>query len=112
MLSHITLYIISSNKFLFKNYVECVSNLAKKHNLKIKGPINLPVKSKIFTFLRSVHVYKTSSEQFSVLSYRGFFIFYFDLLTYFNVFYFLMFLKFRTPLGLNITIKKKNYINN
>ncbi len=37
---------------------------AKKTGAKISGPIPLPTEREIFTILRSVHVNKTSREQF------------------------------------------------
>jgi len=37
---------------------------AKKTGAKISGPIPLPTEKEIFTILRSVHVNKTSREQF------------------------------------------------
>jgi small subunit ribosomal protein S10 len=37
---------------------------AKKTGAKVKGPIPLPTEKEIFTILRSVHVNKTSREQF------------------------------------------------
>ena len=37
---------------------------AKKTGSKISGPIPLPTEKEVFTILRSVHVNKTSREQF------------------------------------------------
>ncbi|MDH3004937.1 MAG: 30S ribosomal protein S10 [Candidatus Shikimatogenerans sp. JK-2022] len=43
-----------------KNIIEKL----KKTKVKIKGPIPLPTKNKIFTVLKSPHVHKKSREQF------------------------------------------------
>ena len=41
-----------------------IVNTAKKTGAKISGPVPLPTEKEIFTILRSVHVNKTSREQF------------------------------------------------
>lgn len=41
-----------------------VVEVAKAAGAKISGPIPLPTKREVFTVLRSVHVNKTSREQF------------------------------------------------
>ncbi|UWD34288.1 30S ribosomal protein S10 [Mesomycoplasma molare] len=39
-------------------------NLLKELKVKFSGPVPLPTKREVFTILRSVHVNKTSREQF------------------------------------------------
>ncbi len=41
-----------------------IVDTAKKTGSKISGPIPLPTEKEVFTILRSVHVNKTSREQF------------------------------------------------
>jgi len=41
-----------------------IVDTAKKTGAKISGPVPLPTEKEIFTILRSVHVNKTSREQF------------------------------------------------
>jgi small subunit ribosomal protein S10 len=42
--------------------------------LDITGPISLPKKKKIYTVIRSSHVYSLSREQFEVCTYRRLFV--------------------------------------
>ena len=51
------------NKILDLSTEEIV-NTAKRTGAQDKGPIPLPTEREIFTILRSVHVNKTSREQF------------------------------------------------
>jgi small subunit ribosomal protein S10 len=41
-----------------------IVSTAKKTGAKVSGPVPLPTEKEIFTILRSVHVNKTSREQF------------------------------------------------
>jgi|SRR5699024_19138 len=43
---------------------EKIVNTAKRSGANVSGPIPLPTDKEIFTVLRSVHVYKSSREQF------------------------------------------------
>ena len=47
-----------------------IINTAKRTGAKVKGPIPLPTKKKIFTVLKSPHVNKKSREQFQLSSYK------------------------------------------
>ncbi len=47
-----------------------IIELAKKTGASISGPIPLPVKREVYTILRSVHVNKTSREQFETRTHK------------------------------------------
>ncbi|OYD27143.1 small subunit ribosomal protein S10 [Mycoplasma testudineum] len=52
-----------------------ITALATKEKIKFSGPIPLPTKREVFTILRSVHVNKSSREQFERKTYKRFFLF-------------------------------------
>lgn len=47
-----------------------IVNTAKRSGSKVSGPIPLPTEKKIFTVLRSVHIYKDSREQFEMRTHK------------------------------------------
>jgi small subunit ribosomal protein S10 len=53
-----------------------IMNYISKNNIKVKGPIHLPTKKKIYTILRSPHVHKKSREQFKLYTHKIFFLVY------------------------------------
>ncbi len=54
---------------VLENTVSKIVGLLLKSGAKIKGPIPLPKKKKIYTVLRSHFVYKDSREQFERITY-------------------------------------------
>ncbi len=64
MASKIRLRLKSYDHRLLDQSAQKIVNVAKRTGSKIKGPIPLPTEKEIFTILRSVHVNKTSREQF------------------------------------------------
>ncbi len=49
---------------------EKIVNTAKRAGAEVSGPIPLPTDKKIFTVLRSVHVYKDAREQFEMRTHK------------------------------------------
>ena len=49
---------------------EKIVNTAKRAGAEVSGPIPLPTEKKIFTVLRSVHVYKDAREQFEMRTHK------------------------------------------
>ena len=47
-----------------------IVNTAKRSGSEVSGPIPLPTEKKIFTVLRSVHIYKNSREQFEMRTHK------------------------------------------
>lgn len=59
---------------LLNQFCEKIININKRLSSSIKGPIFLPKKSKLYTVIRSSHVYSLSREQFEVYTYRRVFV--------------------------------------
>jgi|SRR5690625_4150197 len=49
---------------------EKIVDTAKRTGSKVSGPIPLPTEKNVFTVLRSVHVYKSSREQFEMRTHK------------------------------------------
>jgi|SRR5690625_1119779 len=47
-----------------------IVNTAKRSGSEVSGPIPLPTEKKVFTVLRSVHIYKKSREQFEMRTHK------------------------------------------
>lgn len=62
----------STNKTALKAYNTFLQQIFKKINLNISQS-NLPTKKKIFTLLKSPHVYKKAREQFKITSHTTLF---------------------------------------
>ncbi|WGH24647.1 MAG: 30S ribosomal protein S10 [Candidatus Shikimatogenerans bostrichidophilus] len=60
----------SYDYMLLEKSINNIIKSIKKTGVKIKGPIPLPTKNKIFTVLRSPHVHKKSREQFILSTHR------------------------------------------
>jgi len=55
---------------LVDNSAEKIVKTVKSTGAVVNGPIPLPTHKKIFTVLRSPHVFKKSREQFQLSSYK------------------------------------------
>lgn len=62
------IYLKSYNVSLLNQF--CKKFLTNKLKRLVKGPINLPKKSYLYTSIRSPHVYSLSREQFGLSVYR------------------------------------------
>jgi len=47
-----------------------IVNTAKRSGSEVSGPIPLPTHKRIFTVLRSVHIYKNAREQFEMRTHK------------------------------------------
>ncbi|BDV02639.1 MAG: 30S ribosomal protein S10 [Candidatus Hepatoplasma vulgare] len=55
---------------LIDSSAEKIINVAKATGATIYGPVPLPTRKEVFTVLRSVHVNKTSREQFELRTHK------------------------------------------
>lgn len=107
----INIYLQSSDKTSLYNYKNKLISLLKIYNIKNYSIINLPKKKKRYTILRSPHVYKKSLETYEEIIYTTNYRFIIkDKATYSSIFYIIKFLKYNTPLNINITFKLKNNV--
>ncbi len=56
--------LMSYDHKLLDTWAARIANNAKQTGSKVAGPIPLPTEKEVFTILRSVHINKTSREQF------------------------------------------------
>lgn len=69
-MSKIQIKVKSYDPTLVDNTSKKIVEYAKSEKASISGPIPLPTKKEIFTILRSVHVNKTSREQFELRTFK------------------------------------------
>lgn len=75
MLSEIQVKLLSFDYRLLDLWVKKIVELAQLHDAKVKGPLPLPTKRKLYTFQKSPHVNKPSMEQFEKKEHRRLIIF-------------------------------------
>ncbi|OAL10363.1 30S ribosomal protein S10 [Candidatus Mycoplasma haematobovis] len=73
--NEIRVKLLSFDYRLLDLWVKKIVELALLHKTKIKGPLPLPTKRKLYTFQKSPHVNKPSMEQFEKREHRRLIIF-------------------------------------
>lgn len=102
MFSEIQLKLLSFDYRLLDLWVRKIVELAHLHNVKVRGPLPLPTKRKLYTFQKSPHVNKPSMEQFEKKEHRRLIIF-----TSFNPELISDIQKIRLPASLDLNVKFK-----
>lgn len=110
LLINININLQSTNQRNLINYKNKLQTLFKNNNFKFKL-IALPTKIKHYPILRSPHVYKKSLEIFEERIYTINFIFYItQYSSYLRLFYIIKFIKYNTPLNINMKFKVQNNV--
>ncbi|WP_216083138.1 30S ribosomal protein S10 [Candidatus Mycoplasma haematohominis] len=102
MMSEIQVKLLSFDYRLLDLWVKKIVELALLHQVKVKGPLPLPTKRKLYTFQKSPHVNKPSMEQFEKKEHRRLIIF-----TSFNQDLIADIQKMSLPASLDLNVKFK-----